>query len=105
MMFGRVVETVEERARTPRPHPPQVGPQARNGKRIPGLYSLDLPGRGYRLRIRGVQNPTTPMNHLRMIALSRIMLPNIKTSRRATVGKRDAQLCLHGGARFRFHYD
>ena len=51
-------------------------------------------------RIRGVQNLTTPDEYLRMIALSRIMLPNIKNIQASwlTVGKQTAQLCLHGGA-------
>lgn len=51
-------------------------------------------------RIRGVQNLTTPEEYLRMIAISRIMLPNVKNIQASwlTVGKQVAQLCLHGGA-------
>lgn len=51
-------------------------------------------------RIRGVQNLTTPEEYIRMIALSRIMLPNIKNIQASwlTVGKETAQLCLHAGA-------
>ncbi len=51
-------------------------------------------------RIRGVQNLTTPEEYLRMIAMSRIMLPNIHNIQASwlTVGKQVAQLCLHGGA-------
>ena len=51
-------------------------------------------------RIRGVHNLTTPEEYLRMIAISRIMLPNIKNIQASwlTVGKQTAQLCLHGGA-------
>jgi cyclic dehypoxanthinyl futalosine synthase len=51
-------------------------------------------------RIRGVHNLTTPEEYIRMIALSRIMLPNIKNIQASwlTVGKQVAQLCLHGGA-------
>lgn len=51
-------------------------------------------------RIRGVQNLTTPEEYIRMIALSRIMLPNIKNIQASwlTVGKQTAQLCLHSGA-------
>ncbi|HNP21481.1 MAG TPA: cyclic dehypoxanthinyl futalosine synthase [Panacibacter sp.] len=51
-------------------------------------------------RIRGVQNLTTPDEYIRMIALSRIMLPNIKNIQASwlTVGKQTAQLCLHSGA-------
>jgi cyclic dehypoxanthinyl futalosine synthase len=51
-------------------------------------------------RIRGVHNLTTDEEYIRMIALSRIMLPNIKNIQASwlTVGKKVAQLCLHGGA-------
>jgi cyclic dehypoxanthinyl futalosine synthase len=51
-------------------------------------------------RIRGVHNLTTPEEYIRMIAISRIMLPNIKNIQASwlTVGKETAQLCLHAGA-------
>lgn len=51
-------------------------------------------------RIRGVHNLTTPEEYIRMVALSRIMLPNIKNIQASwlTVGKATAQLCLHAGA-------
>jgi cyclic dehypoxanthinyl futalosine synthase len=51
-------------------------------------------------KIRGVQNLTTPDEYIRMIAISRIMLPNIKNIQASwlTVGKQTAQLCLHAGA-------
>jgi cyclic dehypoxanthinyl futalosine synthase len=51
-------------------------------------------------RIRGVQNLTTADEYIRMIALSRIMLPNIKNIQASwlTVGKQVAQMCLHAGA-------
>lgn len=51
-------------------------------------------------RIRGVHNLTTPEEYIRMISLSRIMLPNIKNIQASwlTVGKQTAQLCLHAGA-------
>ena len=51
-------------------------------------------------KIRGVQNLTTPEEYIRMIALSRIMLPNIKNIQASwlTVGKKIAQVCLHAGA-------
>jgi cyclic dehypoxanthinyl futalosine synthase len=51
-------------------------------------------------KIRGVHNLTTPEEYIRMIAISRIMLPNIKNIQASwlTVGKQTAQLCLHGGA-------
>jgi len=51
-------------------------------------------------RIRGVHNLTTPEEYIRMIALSRIMLPNVKNIQASwlTVGKQTAQLCLNAGA-------
>jgi cyclic dehypoxanthinyl futalosine synthase len=51
-------------------------------------------------RIRGVHNLTTPEEYIRMIAVSRIMLPNVKNIQASwlTVGKQTAQLCLHAGA-------
>lgn len=51
-------------------------------------------------KIRGVHNLTTAEEYIRMIAISRIMLPNIKNIQASwlTVGKQVAQLCLHSGA-------
>ena len=51
-------------------------------------------------RIRGVQNLSTPEEYVRMIAMSRIMLPNVKNIQASwlTVGKQTAQMCLHSGA-------
>ncbi|MCC6634656.1 MAG: dehypoxanthine futalosine cyclase [Chitinophagaceae bacterium] len=51
-------------------------------------------------KIRGVHNLTTSEEYIRTIAISRIMLPNIKNIQASwlTVGKETAQICLHGGA-------
>src|SRR5215469_10202178 len=51
-------------------------------------------------RIRGVHNLTTPEEYIRMISMSRIMLPNIKNIQASwlTVGRKTAQVCLHAGA-------
>jgi cyclic dehypoxanthinyl futalosine synthase len=51
-------------------------------------------------KIRGVQNLTTPEEYIRMISLSRIMLPNVINIQASwlTVGRQVAQLCLHAGA-------
>ncbi|MBN1198684.1 MAG: dehypoxanthine futalosine cyclase [Bacteroidales bacterium] len=48
----------------------------------------------------GVTNKVTPEEYIRMIALSRIMLPNIPHIQASwlTVGKETAQLSLHAGA-------
>jgi cyclic dehypoxanthinyl futalosine synthase len=50
--------------------------------------------------VRGVKNNTSPEEYLRMIAMSRIMLPNILNIQASwlTVGKETAQLSLHAGA-------
>lgn len=51
-------------------------------------------------RIRGTKNLTTSEEYIRMIAMSRIMLPNVKNIQASwlTVGKETAQICLHAGA-------
>jgi cyclic dehypoxanthinyl futalosine synthase len=51
-------------------------------------------------KIRGVHNLITPEEYIRMVAISRIMLPNIKNIQASwlTVGKQTAQVCLHAGA-------
>lgn len=51
-------------------------------------------------KIRGVHNLVTDEEYIRMIAMSRIMLPNIKNIQASwlTVGKKVAQLCLYAGA-------
>ncbi len=51
-------------------------------------------------RIKGVHNKVTGEEYIRMIAICRIMLPNIKNIQASwlTVGKDVAQVCLHAGA-------
>ncbi|QQL48380.1 CofH family radical SAM protein [Mucilaginibacter ginkgonis] len=51
-------------------------------------------------KVRGITNNVTGDEYIRMIALSRIMLPNIKNIQASwlTVGKQVAQLCLNAGA-------
>ena len=51
-------------------------------------------------KIRGVHNLTTSEEYIRMIAISRIMLPNILNIQASwlTVGKQVAQICLNAGA-------
>lgn len=52
------------------------------------------------LRVKGTKNLTTAEEYIRMIALSRIMLPNIQNIQASwlTVGRKVAQICLHAGA-------
>ena len=51
-------------------------------------------------KIRGTRNLTTAEEYIRMIAMSRIMLPNVINIQASwlTVGKQVAQICLHAGA-------
>ena len=100
MMFGHV-ETIEERFE----HLIKLREvQARKPKDAKGFLAF-IPWTFQDVdtllaKIRGVHNLTTPDEYIRMIALSRIMLPNIKNIQASwlTVGKQTAQLCLHGGA-------
>jgi cyclic dehypoxanthinyl futalosine synthase len=51
-------------------------------------------------RVKGISNNVSADEYIRMLALSRIMLPNIENIQASwlTVGKQTAQICLHGGA-------
>jgi cyclic dehypoxanthinyl futalosine synthase len=51
-------------------------------------------------RIRKTKYDTSGEEYIRMIALCRIMLPNVKNIQASwlTVGKQVAQMCLHAGA-------
>lgn len=51
-------------------------------------------------RVKGIKNNVNADEYIRMLALSRIMLPNIENIQASwlTVGKATAQLCLHAGA-------
>lgn len=51
-------------------------------------------------RLKGIKNNISSDEYIRMLALSRIMLPNIENIGASwlTVGKATAQICLHAGA-------
>ncbi len=51
-------------------------------------------------KIKRARNSSTPDEYIRMIAMSRIMLPNVVNVQASwlTVGKQTAQVCLHAGA-------
>lgn len=51
-------------------------------------------------RVRGIRNSCTADEYVRMIAISRIMLPNIDNIQASwlTVGSQTAQICLNAGA-------
>jgi cyclic dehypoxanthinyl futalosine synthase len=100
MMFGHV-ETIEERfehlvwLREVQSEKPE------NAKGFIAFIPWPFQDDGTLLkRIRGVTNNVTGDEYIRMIALSRIMLPNIKNIQASwlTIGKQIAQICLHSGA-------
>ena len=100
MMFGHV-ETIEERFE----HLEKIREvQSRKPEKAKGFLAF-IPWTFQDVdtlltKIRGVHNLTTPEEYIRMIAISRIMLPNIKNIQASwlTVGKPVAQICLHAGA-------
>ncbi|NQY08892.1 MAG: CofH family radical SAM protein [Flavobacteriales bacterium] len=51
------------------------------------------------LNVKGIKNNVTSDEYIRMLAISRIMLPNIENIQVSwlTVGKETAQVCLHAG--------
>ncbi|MEZ4687841.1 MAG: CofH family radical SAM protein [Bacteroidia bacterium] len=100
MMFGHI-ETIEERFdHLVRIRAVQAQrPEGENGFKafIPWPYQDD----GTLLnRTRGVRNTVSASEYVRMIAMSRIMLPNIENIQASwlTVGPKVAQVCLHAGA-------
>lgn len=100
MMFGHV-ETIEERFE----HLIKIREvQSRKPKTAKGFLAF-IPWTFQDVdtlltKIRGVHNLTTPEEYIRMIAISRIMLPNVVNIQASwlTVGKQIAELCLHAGA-------
>lgn len=100
MMFGHV-ETIEERFE----HLVKIREvQSRKPAHVKGFLAF-IPWTFQDVdtllaKIRGVHNLTTSEEYIRMIALSRIMLPNIKNIQASwlTVGKQTAEICLHAGA-------
>lgn len=100
MMFGHI-ETLEERFdHLVRIRAVQAErPQGANGFKafIPWPYQDD----GTLLNtVKGIRNTVSSDEYLRVIALSRIMLPNIENIQASwlTVGPKLAKVCLHGGA-------
>jgi cyclic dehypoxanthinyl futalosine synthase len=100
MMFGHI-ETIEERF----DHLVRIRevqdqkPKGENGflAFIPWPFMDD----GTLLqRVKGIKNNTSADEYMRMIAICRLMLPNIKNIQTSwlTVGAETAQLTLHGGA-------
>jgi cyclic dehypoxanthinyl futalosine synthase len=100
MMFGHI-ETIEERLEH------IVALRELQSQKTSGhkgfLSFIPWPFQDDRTVLReksGIFNRVTPEEYIRMIAISRIMLPNIPNIQASwlTVGKDTAQLCLHAGA-------
>jgi cyclic dehypoxanthinyl futalosine synthase len=100
MMFGHV-ETIEERfehlvwLREVQAEKPE------NAKGFIAFIPWPFQDEGTMLKkLRGIRNEVSANEYIRMIALSRIMLPNIKNIQASwlTVGTKVAQVCLHAGA-------
>jgi len=100
MMFGHV-ETIEERFEHLIKIREVQGRKPENAKGFLAFIPWTFQDVDTLLaKIRGVHNLVTAEEYIRMIAISRIMLPNIKNIQASwlTVGKQTAQICLHSGA-------
>lgn len=100
MMFGHV-ETLDERFE----HLVWIREvQSEKTEKSPGFVAfIPWPFQDHQTilkRVKGIRNKVSSNEYLRMIALSRIMLPNIKNIQASwlTVGKKVAQACLYAGA-------
>jgi cyclic dehypoxanthinyl futalosine synthase len=100
MMFGHI-ETIEERfehlvwLRQVQSEKPE------NAKGFIAFIPWPFQDDGTLLkRHKGIKNNVSGDEYIRMIAMSRIMLPNIENIQASwlTVGKQIAQICLHSGA-------
>lgn len=100
MMFGHI-ETIEERFLHLEKIRQVQSEKPAGAKGFIAFIPWTFQDEGTTLKkIRRAQNDTTPEEYIRMIAMSRIMLPNIDNIQASwlTVGKQVAQLCLHAGA-------
>ena len=100
MMFGHI-ETVEERFEHLVWLREVQDEKPKNAKGFLAFIPWPFQDDGTLLkRHKGITNTVSGDEYIRMIAMSRIMLPNIKNIQASwlTVGKQVAQICLHAGA-------
>lgn len=100
MMFGHI-ETIEERMQHLVWLREVQSEKPKGAKGFLAFIPWPFQDEGTLLRkMRNIRNRVTGDEYIRMIALSRIMLPNIQNIQASwlTVGKSVAQLCLHAGA-------
>ncbi len=100
MMFGHI-ETIEERIQ----HMVYIREvQDEKPEGAPGFISFipwPFQSEGTALqKLHGITNSVSGEDYVRLLAISRLMLPNVPNIQASwlTVGKVTAQLCLHGGA-------
>ena len=100
MMFGHV-ETLEERMNHLVSIRKQQSQKPLHTKGFISFIPWPFQDKNTRLKKKyGISSNVTPEEYIRMIAISRIMLPNIPNIQASwlTVGKDTAQMCLHAGA-------
>lgn len=100
MMFGHI-ETIEERFLHLEKIRQVQSEKPADAKGFIAFIPWTFQDEGTTLRkIRRAKNDTTPDEYIRIIAMSRIFLPNIENIQASwlTVGKKVAQMCLHAGA-------
>lgn len=100
MMFGHV-ETLEERFEHLEWLRQVQSEKPENAKGFIAFIPWPFQDDGTLLKkVRGITNQVTADEYIRMIALSRIMLPNVKNIQASwlTVGKQVGQICLQAGA-------
>jgi cyclic dehypoxanthinyl futalosine synthase len=100
MMFGHI-ETIEERIEHLLLIRQVQSEKPENSKGFIAFIPWPYQDEGTLLnKVRKVKNRVTADEYIRMIALSRILLPNIENIQASwlTVGKQTAQLCLYAGA-------
>ena len=100
MMFGHI-ETVEERFEHLAWIRQVQSEKPANAKGFLAFIPWPFMDDGTLLRrVKNVRNQVTADEYIRMIALSRMMLPNVINIQASwlTVGENTAQLCLHAGA-------
>jgi cyclic dehypoxanthinyl futalosine synthase len=100
MMFGHI-ETLEERFEHLVWLREVQAEKPKNSKGFIAFIPWPFQDEGTMLnRVKGIRNSVSGDEYIRMIAISRIMLPNITNIQASwlTVGKEIAQVCLHAGA-------
>jgi cyclic dehypoxanthinyl futalosine synthase len=100
MMFGHI-ETIEERFEHLVWIRDVQNEKPKNAKGFIAFIPWPFQDDGTLLKnVKGISNKVTADEYIRMIALCRIMLPNINNIQASwlTVGKKVAQICLNAGA-------